>query len=82
MIHGMDTGFLVSAELVEHPDHLAARTTLSRLLAEGDRIALAPQVLAEFIHIVTDSRRFRQPVGIGRARKGDESNYWGHWGHP
>ena len=27
MIHGLDTGFLVSAELVEHPDHVAARAT-------------------------------------------------------
>jgi predicted nucleic acid-binding protein len=69
MIHGMDTGFLVSAELVEHPDHVAARATLSRLLGGGDRVALAPQVLAEFIHVVTDSRRFRQPVEISEARR-------------
>jgi len=69
MIHGMDTGFLVSAELVEHPDHIAARATLSRLLGNGDRVALAPQVLAEFIHIVTDSHRFRQPVEISGARR-------------
>jgi predicted nucleic acid-binding protein len=53
MIHGMDTGFLVSAEVVEHPDHVAARAILSRLLDAGDRVALAPQVLAEFIHVVT-----------------------------
>ena len=69
MIHGMDTGFLVSAELVEHPDHVAARATLSRLLGNGDRVALAPQVLAEFIHVVTDSRRFRQPVELREARR-------------
>ena len=69
MIHGMDTGFLVSAELVEHPEHVAARATLSRLLGSGDRVALAPQVLAEFIHVVTDSRRFRQPVEISEARR-------------
>ena len=34
-----------------------ARETLSRLFAAGDRIAVAPQVIAEFIHVVTDSRR-------------------------
>jgi predicted nucleic acid-binding protein len=69
MIHGMDTGFLVAAELLEHSDHVAARATLSRLLGGGDRIAFAPQVLAEFIHIVTDSRRFRHPLEITEARR-------------
>ena len=69
MIHGMDTGFLVSAEVVEHPDHAAARATLSRLLNDGDRVALAPQVLAEFIHVVTDSRRFSRPLEMSIARR-------------
>ena len=63
MIHGLDTGFLVAAEVTEHGEHTGARATLARLLAAGDLIAMAPQVLAEFIHIVTDPRRFRQPLG-------------------
>jgi len=67
MIRGLDTGFLVSAEVAEHPDHAAARATLSRLLAGGDRVALAPQVLAEFIHVVTDPRRFSQPLDMTGA---------------
>ena len=58
MIHGIDTGILVAAEVAEHTDHVAARASLARLIAAGDSLALAPQVLAEFIHIVTDSRRF------------------------
>ena len=69
MIHGIDTGFLVSAEVVEHPDHVATRATLSRLLGGGDRVALAPQVLAEFIHVVTDLRRFSQPLAMTTARR-------------
>jgi len=69
MIHGMDTGFLVAAEVVEHADHLAARATLARLLSAGDVIAIAPQVLAEFIHIVTDPRRFAQPLEIAGAHR-------------
>lgn len=62
MIHGLDTGFLVAAEVFEHGNHDSARDTLARLLAAGDQIAIAPQVLAEFIHIVTDSRRFSQSL--------------------
>ncbi|MBO0725307.1 MAG: hypothetical protein J2P52_06885 [Blastocatellia bacterium] len=69
MIHGLDTGFLVAAEVMEHTDHLAARDTLSRLVSRGDLIAIAPQVLAEFIHIVTDPRRFTQPLDMTTARQ-------------
>jgi predicted nucleic acid-binding protein len=69
MIHGLDTGFLVAAEVREHADHAAARNTLARLLSAGDLIAIAPQVLAEFIHIVTDPRRFAQPLDMIAARQ-------------
>jgi predicted nucleic acid-binding protein len=60
---------------VEHPDHVTARATLSRLLGGGDRVALAPQVLAEFIHVVTDSRRFRQAVEMSEAQ-GIARKWW------
>jgi predicted nucleic acid-binding protein len=69
MIHGLDTGFLVAAEVVEHADHVAARDKLARLLAAGDLLAIAPQVLAEFIHIVTDPRRFALPLDVTAARQ-------------
>ncbi len=69
MIHGLDTGFLVAAEVKEHTDHTAARDILSRLVATGDLIAVAPQVLAEFIHIVTDPRRFTQPLDMTAAQQ-------------
>jgi predicted nucleic acid-binding protein len=69
MIHGLDTGFVVAAEIVEHVEHAAARDTLARLLSAGDLIAIAPQVLAEFIHIVTDPRRFAQPLDMIAARQ-------------
>jgi predicted nucleic acid-binding protein len=60
MIHGLDSGFLVAAEILEHSDHAAAHSALAKLIAAGDLIAIAPQVLAEFIHIATDRRRFAQ----------------------
>ena len=67
MIHGLDTGFLVAAELAEHADNAAARATLAKLVAAGDFIAIAPQVLAEFIHVPTDSRRLAQPLDMTTA---------------
>jgi predicted nucleic acid-binding protein len=69
MIHGLDTGFLVAVEVTEHADHVAARTWLTRLVSAGDQIGIAPQVLAEFIHVVTDSRRFATPLDIRAACK-------------
>ena len=69
MIHGLDTSFLIAAEIVEHPEHAAARDTLARLLGAGDQVALAPQVLAEFIHVATDARRFAQPLTIQAAQQ-------------
>jgi predicted nucleic acid-binding protein len=50
MIHGLDTGFLVAVEVREHTAHADARATLAHVLAAGDVIAIAPQVLAEFVH--------------------------------
>lgn len=61
MIHGLDTGFLVAAEVLEHAEHVAARNALNTLLSAGDLIAITPQVLAEFMHIATDSRRLKNP---------------------
>ncbi|MCI0643137.1 MAG: hypothetical protein L0Y72_31290 [Gemmataceae bacterium] len=75
MIHGLDTGFLVAAEVLEHAEHVAARATLARLLAGQDFIAIAPQVLAEFIHIVTDPRRFLQPLDMTAAQRLSEQ-WW------
>src|SRR5436309_2846322 len=69
MIHGLDTGFLVAAEVIEHTEHVPARDTLARLLAAGDQIGVAPQVLAEFIHIVTDPRRFTQALDMTTAHQ-------------
>lgn len=74
MRHGIDTGFLVAAAVAEHPDQVSARLKLAELLAAGDRFALAPQVLAEFIHIVTDPRRFVQPLDMASAR--DLAEQW------
>jgi predicted nucleic acid-binding protein len=68
MIHGLDTGFLAAAEIREHAAHADARATLAQVLSAGDVIAIAPQVLAEFIHVVTDPRRFTQPLDMNAAR--------------
>ena len=72
-MHGIDTTFLVQIELKEADGHRAAKDWLAAQLdAHQPGLALAPQVLTEFIHVVTDSRRFEWPLSmedaLGRAQ--------------
>jgi predicted nucleic acid-binding protein len=67
MTHGIDTDFLVAVEVREHPFHLGADSLLTDLLAKGHDLALAPQTLAEFIHIVTDGKRMPRPLDMAEA---------------
>lgn len=67
MTHGIDTDFLVAAEIQDHPFHREADALLRTLLANGHDLALTPQTLAEFIHIVTDGKRMPQPLTMAEA---------------
>jgi predicted nucleic acid-binding protein len=75
MHRGIDSTFLVQAEVLEHPRHDAARLRLEELLKAQDTLVLAPQVLAEFIHIVTDPGRFSSPLRMDQATERAES-WW------
>jgi len=72
MTHGIDTDFLVSMEIRDHRFHASANRLLDHLMDEGHDFALAPQTLAEFLHIVTDPRRMPTPLtmteAVARAR--------------
>lgn len=74
MIHGIDTGFLVAAEITEHPWHLSAKSKMADFVVGGDRFAISAQVIAEFIHVVTDGKRFSKPLTMDEAR-----NLAGQW---
>lgn len=67
MTHGIDTSFLVALEIAEHPQRANGWAVLSSIIAGGDRLALAPQVLAEFVHVVADAKRFEKPMLMDSA---------------
>lgn len=74
-MHGVDTTFLVQIELREVPGHATAKAWLDRQLGDGEPgLALAPQVLTEFIHVVTDPRRFSHPLAMEDAL--DRAQLW------
>ncbi len=65
---GLDTTFLVQVEIQEADGHGAALELLRREIVGRDREAgLAPQVLSEFVHVVTDGRRFERPLSMAQA---------------
>jgi predicted nucleic acid-binding protein len=76
MIRGVDTTFLVQLELRETEGHQKAHAYLDRgVLGQGHQLALAPQVLEEFIHVATDGKRFEKPLSMTEAL--DKADFWG-----
>lgn len=67
MTHGLDTSFLVAVEVRSHEEHSNARARFQKLLKSGDTFSISPQILAEFIHVVTDPRRFSSPLTLEQA---------------
>lgn len=64
---GIDTPFLVAHTVLEHPDHQRVLEWKWKLLSEDSRLALCPVVCDEFLHVVTDPRRFEQPLDMEKA---------------
>jgi predicted nucleic acid-binding protein len=59
----VDTNVLVYAQFERFAEHLAARRAVERILgATEDRLVLSPLVCHEWLHIVTDPRRFDPPL--------------------
>ena len=76
MTHGLDTSFLVAVEVASHDEHAACRARFQKLLKAGDTFSLAPQILAEFIHVVTDPKRFSDPLTLAQAI--ERAEIWWH----
>lgn len=74
MIIAIDTDFLVAVEIRDHLFHKPADALLGRLLEEGHKLAVAPQILAEFVHVVTDSKRLKEPLSMEESLSRAE-----HW---
>jgi len=65
---GLDTTVLVAYEIREAVGHAAVREHIATASRAGvEQYALAPQVLQEFLHVVTDSKRFERPLPMEDA---------------
>lgn len=76
MILGIDTDVLVSWVMTGAPRHREARDLIQVEIRERrGSLALTPQVVHEFLHIVTDPRRFETPLSMNDALR----EAWGIW---
>ena len=67
MRHGFDTSLLVAHEVAGHARHPGVRQRIRELKNSGESFALAAQVVTEFVHIVTDAKRFSAPLTMEQA---------------
>ncbi len=64
----IDTNILIYAHLPSLPEHAEVRRCLEGLLGDHEtKIIITANVLHEFIHVVTDARRFTPPVSMSEA---------------
>ncbi len=65
---GLDTSFLVALSIREHTAHNASLKLFNEEIRNRNgSMALTPQVLAEYSHVITDSRRFEHPLQMDEA---------------
>lgn len=64
---GLDTSILVAHAISEHPQHEASHRWLDEALMRNETFAITSGILAEFIHVVTDPRRFQTPLEVSQA---------------
>lgn len=65
---GVDTSFLVGLTVREHPSHAAClRLFEAEIRGREASMALSGQVLAEFCRVITDPRRFEDPLEMADA---------------
>ncbi len=64
---GVDTSFLVAWAIHEHPNHSQCRLLLEEAAANRETFGLTSGIFAEFIHVVSDPRRFANPLDVKSA---------------
>lgn len=68
MIIAIDTNVLIPWLVAGVPNHGVVRPWVEERVLSGDRLALVPQVCWEFVHVITDERRFESPLSPAAAR--------------
>src|SRR5260370_26187821 len=64
---GLDCNILVQLALADHPANAAAVAAVQTEAQRGEKVVFPPLVVTEFLHVVTDERRFSPPLTMIEA---------------
>ena len=64
---GLDCNVLVQLALADHPGNPAAIKAVQAEVQRGEKLVFPSLVLTEFLHVVTDQRRFSPPLTMVEA---------------
>jgi len=64
---GLDCNILVQLALQDHPANLATIATVQTEVQRGDRLVFPSLIVDEFLHVITDDRRFSPPLTMTEA---------------
>lgn len=66
---GLDTNVLVALAVRSHPHHHRALVAAAEVLsANGGPLVISPEVVAEFLHVVTDPKRMQPALTMTEAQ--------------
>jgi predicted nucleic acid-binding protein len=64
---GLDCNILVQLAFADHPANAKAIAAVEAQGRRGEALILPPLIVTEFLHVVTDSRRFSPPLTMTEA---------------
>jgi predicted nucleic acid-binding protein len=64
---GLDCNILVQLALADHPANAATVVLVKTEVQKGNQLVFPPLIVTEFLHVVTDERRFAPPLTMGEA---------------
>jgi predicted nucleic acid-binding protein len=64
---GLDCNILVQLALQDHPANAATVAAVKSEVQRGNFLLISPLVINEFLHVVTDERRFSPPLTMKEA---------------
>ena len=64
---GLDCNILVQLAIADHPANAKTLTAIQSETQRGEKLVFPPLVATEFLHVVTDERRFSPPLSMNEA---------------
>jgi predicted nucleic acid-binding protein len=64
---GLDCNILVRLAIADHPAHAKTLAVVQAEIQQGTKLVFPSLIVTEFLHVVTDERRFAPPLAMPEA---------------